>query len=322
MNHFSMIIGWFLLISLMLPEVRSAEGGVTATESDEGVLFRESDQDILFYQLKPKSLDGQFARSNYIHPLQDLDGNVITEDFPADHLHHRGIFWAWHQIRINGEPIADSWMCSNIEWEVRDIDLISHDDGSMTLRLKVHWNCPLPNQTESQSIAEEIVSLRVFPVVDEMRKLDFEIQLRALVDGLSIGGSEDEKGYGGFSARLRLRENTQFIGINGPVSPEFGQIEPGPAVDFSGTNGESLTGVAILCHPTLPQYPPPWVLRREKSMQNPVYPGRQAVEVSRTDPTIMRYRLVQHRGSLDSPSLEQLQQTYLEEFPVVESAGH
>ena len=60
------------------------------------------------------------ARSNYFHPLYDLDGTVLTEDFPKDHIHHRGIFWAWHQVRINGKTVQDQWVNRDSFWTVQD----------------------------------------------------------------------------------------------------------------------------------------------------------------------------------------------------------
>ena len=96
-----------------------AAGGIVAapleqaamriTKDPQGYWFTEGDTKVLFYQAERKALpDGQAARSNYFHPLYDLDGNVLTEDFPKDHIHHRGIFWAWHQVRINGTHRAGS----------------------------------------------------------------------------------------------------------------------------------------------------------------------------------------------------------------------
>ena len=46
--------------------------------------------------------------------------------------------------------------------------------------------------------------------------------------------------------------------------------------------------MAILCHPSNPGFPQPWVLRRTKSMQNPAYPGARPVALSRTEPLVLR----------------------------------
>ena len=50
----------------------------------------------------PEGLGPELARSCYIHPLYSLDGEVLTEDFPADHLHHHGLFWAWPAVEVRG----------------------------------------------------------------------------------------------------------------------------------------------------------------------------------------------------------------------------
>lgn len=70
----------------------------------EGVLVKQGEEKVFFYQREAKSKDGKYPRANYVHPLYGIDGAELTEDFPADHLHHRGIFWAWHQVII-GEKI-------------------------------------------------------------------------------------------------------------------------------------------------------------------------------------------------------------------------
>ena len=53
-------------------------------------------------------------RSTYIHPLYGLDGEVLTDDFPRDHYHHRGLFWAWPHVKIGGREL-DLWMLKGIE---------------------------------------------------------------------------------------------------------------------------------------------------------------------------------------------------------------
>ena len=97
------------------------QAAVRITKDPQGYWFHEADTKVLFYQAERKALpDGQAARSNYFHPLYDLDGNVLTEDFPKDHIHHRGIFWAWHQVRINGKTVQDQWVNRDSFWTVQD----------------------------------------------------------------------------------------------------------------------------------------------------------------------------------------------------------
>ena len=102
----------FLFLSLAAISQPLIAGSLMSSElTAEGILISENGKPVLFYQKNPKSKDGQFERANYIHPLYDLEGNVITEDFPADHLHQRGIFWTWHQILAGEKRLGDGWEC-------------------------------------------------------------------------------------------------------------------------------------------------------------------------------------------------------------------
>ena len=137
------------------------------------------------------------------------------------------------------------------------------------------------------------------------------ITLKALEDDLRLGGSDDEKGYGGFSPRFWLPADVRFTGRGGRIKPEVNAVQAGPWVDVSGSFASGKTsGIAMLAHPSLPVFPPPWILRDRASMQNPVYPGREPVLVSRAQPVVLRYRLVVHRGDAAQAGIDRLQAEY------------
>src|SRR5262245_47997573 len=39
-------------------------------------------------------------RASYVHPIYGLDGEVLTDNHPSDHLHHHGLFWGWPHTKI------------------------------------------------------------------------------------------------------------------------------------------------------------------------------------------------------------------------------
>jgi hypothetical protein len=45
-------------------------------------------------------------------------------------------------------------------------------------------------------------------------------------------------------------------------------------------------------------------------MQNPVFPGREAVDVPAERPLVLRYRLVVHRGTASHDDIERWQADY------------
>ena len=283
-------------------------------ETDQGFTFTEGKAKVMFYQRQHKSLNGKYSRANYIHPLYGLDGEIVTEDFPADHLHHRGIFWAWHQVWLGDKRLGDSWAARDFFWDVYDAKILDADSQSHALQVHVHWKSPLWTDANGNQIAfvKEITTIRVYRAQDYMRTIDFQISLLALEDGVRIGGSEDDKGYGGFAIRIRLPDDLSFTGSNGRVEPKTLSVEAGPWLDFSGAfhKDGKVSGLAILCHDSSPGYPQPWILRGKGSAQNPVYPGRYPILLSCEKPLVLRYRLIIHRGDAHHIYLDKLQAEY------------
>jgi len=109
----------------------------TVTETKTSLQISEAGKKVCAYQKIPDSKP--HSRSHYFHPVYDLSENVLTEDFPADHLHHHGLWWAWHQIRKNGKQIADGWMNDNIHWDVKKLTHSSMQDGGLLVIMNVDW---------------------------------------------------------------------------------------------------------------------------------------------------------------------------------------
>lgn len=297
------------LISILALSCAQQKAGLKAISNDEGIEIRQNDGGILFYQVKPKSLDGKYERSNYIHPLYSLKGNVITEDFPEDHLHHHGLYSAWHQVLLNGTPIADGWVNENISWKILD-SKVEGGGNTMAIRSEVLWVSPVRGDMEK--IVKEDLVVTVQPSNDQLRIIDYDMRLLPLKEGLAIGGSEDEKGYGGFSLRLKLPGDIKFIARGGEVQAQVVAVEAGPWMNFVGSfDGDAAgrSGIVVFSHPSNPGHPQPWILRKEKSMQNPAYPGRLPVTLSK-DGLALRYRMIVHNGSLNTSKIEKLYRDY------------
>jgi hypothetical protein len=287
---------------------------IRIVEDDEGFLVTEAGRKVLFYQRTPRSLEGKYTRADYVHPLYGLDGQILTEDFPADHRHHRGIFWAWHQVYVGEKRLGDGWSLNNISWDVHNAKVFTVDAQSRALQVRVFWKSPLwtDARSEQKPFIEETTTITVHRAEGDIRKIDFEIRLLALEDGVRLAGARNKKEYGGFSARIKLPDGMEFVGPAGPVEPILTPLPAAPWMDFSGDfNGNGMVnGLAILCHKSNPGYPESWILRRRRSMQNPVWPGREPVTLSRENPVILRYRLIIHRGNVHAVNLGQLQAEY------------
>lgn len=279
-------------------------------EEKNGVLsLYESNSPLFSYQKETRSENGQYPRANYIHPLYGINGEIITEDFPEDHLHHRGIFWTWHQLFVQGKRVADPWLCEGIRWKV-DSTVTKTDKNSASLKAVVYW---LTGKAKDKAVIREDV------LISYIRKkgfyeMDFDITLTALVNGVELGGSEDVKEYGGFSARIKTLDRITFLSENGEVVPENTPVDAGGWIhiipDYNpGQKGQ--TGIVLMSDPgELPSFQG-WILRKNQSMQNAAFPGRKPISIPKDKPLKFRNRLVVHSGALKKVEIEELYRNFV-----------
>ncbi len=270
----------------------------------DGFLFLEGKDSIFFYQKTIKNLNGTFGRLNYIHPLYGPGNSRLTEDFPADHLHHRGIFWAWHQILIDGAKVSDGWELKNFEQKITNFEFRLHK-GLGLMSTTVEWKSPLWENGQEAFIKEE-TQIQIHPKTGNYRRIDFEITLKALTDHIKIGGSDDEKGYGGFSLRLKLPEKVTFSGENGRVEPQNTAVDAGNILKIAGQflKDGKMGGIVIFSNPQNPAPATNWILRKSASMQNAAYPGRQTVSIPFDKPLTLKYSLLVFQGDLNTKQIK------------------
>lgn len=282
----------------------------TTVKSAEGIEIRENGKKVLFYQVRPKSVDDKYERAGYIHPLYSLNEKSLTDDMPKDHPYHRGIFWAWHQIIKNNKQLAEGWISENISWQPVKVK-VNKSKKSITLQSQVLWKCVLEHNTP-EAIIRENTKIKVHPSTSDYRIIDFDIQLFPLVDSLKIGGSDDEKGYGGFCLRLKLPEDISFVSQDKKIVPQETAVIAGPWMDITGSfEGSSLpkTGVVVFGNPSGTAHQP-WILRKVTSMQNVPYPGRTPIALPKTG-LKLTYRIIIHNGKMSNERIEKLYQEYI-----------
>ena len=301
----------FVLCFILLLSLSSLSQAqeLKAIEQKEGILVTEGQQKVLFYQKAINSLNGEYKKNHYIHPLYDLEGHVLTEDFPKGHLHQRGIFWAWHQVLLDGKKLADMWAIQNFTWDIKSVG-IQRMGKKLLLKPEVYWKSSNLTDNHGKKIpfVKENSTITIHPSENDMRMIDFNMHIQALKANLELGGSDNEKGYGGFSARIKLPENIKFIATYGEPEAKVTAVPASPWMDFVGSfhDPSSQSGLLILCHPSNPGFPHKWIIRDQGSMQNPVYPGRKPVAVEQSKPLMLRYRMVIHRKPITREKIKEL----------------
>jgi hypothetical protein len=245
---------------------------VDAVFAADGVTITDGGKSVLFYRTAAAD-PREAGRLNYVHPIWAPDGTVLTEDRPADHLHQRGAFWSWHQVIVNGKPAADGWFMKGLTFHVREKRFKSDSAGGGTLVVNADWI--VSSAPELDYVARETTKVRVYPLKDGARRIDFDTVITARADTLALGGSDDDKGYGGFSIRLVKPDRLAFGSGGKAVAPAIGPVEAGKAMGFAWTpgGGSPAWTVGLACKANGAPITR-WILRKELSMQNCVFPGR------------------------------------------------
>jgi len=299
--------GLLSIIVIMLLSAVAIAQPISMRIDEGGFWINEGKNKIFFYQREAKSLDGKYTRSNYLHPLMGLDGEVLTEDFPADHPHHRGVFWSWHQLWLNDKKIGDPWLAKDFQEDVKNVDFYQSKNGTGVLEANVKWNSSLASDCGTpRTIVNEHTKVTVHRAKGDYRRIDFRIELKAEVEGVKIGGSEDVKGYGGFSVRMKLADDMSFQDNISTVEPKRTAVNAESFVDISGPIGAEgkKAGICIVDHPDNP--PHKWILRDKKSMQNVAYPGSECIEIPTDNPVVLQYTLLVHRGDIADLNVEKI----------------
>jgi hypothetical protein len=250
---------------------------VVAEPAPDGIRLAEGGRPILFYRSRPEP-GREPWRVHYVHPLHSAGGAVLTEDAPADHLHHRGVFWAWRRVLVDGVQAGDGWVGRDLVLEVGPPAVSEQPDGSARIDSRVLWKVPIDGRAEA--IVEEHSAIRAFPVRDGRRRIEFEVRLRALRAGVAIAGTDDEKGYGGPSVRFGHGERISLRGDGRELRATPAALDAGEVVDFLWPSLAPPWPARVRASCSIEGRAwTHWVLRQEASMQNCAFPGRNPLEL-------------------------------------------
>jgi hypothetical protein len=221
-------------------------------------------------------------RSSYLHPVYAPDGTVITDDFPSDHYHHRGIFWTWPEVKVDGEQF-DLWGIQGIHqkfvrWIERKVD-----SSSARLVVENGW------YVGERKILKEVVEVVAHPSDSSHRVLDFRLTFEALEKPVSIAGSQDGKGYGGFCIRFAPREGPTLRTDAGRETKDTNLV-PHPWAALEGTFEGRRAGARIDIDTENPGFPNGWCLRHYGFL-GVNFPGLEPYTLQPGRPVVLKYRV-------------------------------
>ena len=270
---------------------------------------------------------GPYDRSSYIHPVWTPAGKVITGDFSPEHIHQRGIFFAWTKA-VFGEIDTEFWGLGKSGGRILVDDLgPSVIDGPVFARLVIHNK----GQVEGRTYFKEIWVIRVYALSEADIWL-FDVNVHQVPTDPQKPESPPKKAvsmvlpkihYGGMS----FRGPSQWLGSDSKdvaratargvefkdvkwLAPEVslnvltdaggdrksGDRSSARWIDYTGPLDGDWGGLAMFDHPSNPRYPTPLRVHPELPYFCYALVQNESYTVSSDEPLGLAYRFLVHSG--------------------------
>lgn len=252
--------------------------------------------------VKPRVTPGNrkyaVPRSDYIHPLYGLRGEVLTDDWVPDHPHHRGIYWAWPEVDWQGKR-GDLHALQQVFARPTGKIQATEGPGFAQIRAENEWRW-----NDQTPIVHEVAVLRAWRQTEAGRALDLEFQFTALGSDVQVA-RRGTKHYGGLNVRLSPLADQK---ITPWIDPPTAQPRMAWAHRSGTPRGASQpVAMTILQDPRNPGYPGDWVQFPEISWIQPTFPAAGTrFTITKDRPLVLRYRLWIHDKPLAAEAIREL----------------
>jgi hypothetical protein len=255
-----------------------------------------------------------YRRGGYIHPVLTPEGRLVTDDYPPDHLHHHGIWFAWTLTEFQGRK-PDFWNMGDGTGTVEFESILDVWSGPYIGGLKArHRYVDLSARTPTSVLTDvwEITAYALGRTGRPYRAFD-------VTSSQDILGSSPlvlpEYRYGG----IGLRGHRTWLGASGT---SFLTSEGRTRVDghatrarwcaMSGRADGRPVGIAVLDHPQNFRHPQPMRIHPTEPFFNyaPMQAGR--MEISPGTTYVSRYRFIVFDGQPDAAWLDTLWKAFAE----------
>jgi len=228
-------------------------------------------------------------RSNYIHPIYGLQGEMLTRDWSKDHPHHRGIYWAWPEVDF-GAKRGDLHALQIVF--ARPTGKINHQIESEFARIEAEnvwmWKDSIP-------IVREVALIQAYKESAQGRIIDLAFRFVALKDSITIA-RRGTTHYGGLNVRMQTPRQQKIT-----TYTDTSIVVPRRAwSDLSGlfTGAKTTSGLMVLQYFQNPDYPGDWVQYPDLAWCQPTFPASGTrYPLLKGKSLVLRFRIFIHSGT-------------------------
>jgi len=276
----------FLALTLAAVAARAAPPFEFRDITPESVELVEGSSPVYVYHhgaVHRTGAPAELARCCYLHPVYTPAGTVVTDDFPEDHYHHRGIFWAWPVVVVGAQRF-DGWVLRGLR--PRFGRWLAREAGATQARLAVEnaW------MAGDRPVVRETVEIVAFPASEGRRELRFRLSFEALGAPIELRGEPTQaKGYGGFSVRFAPRRQTVILTDAGRESADSDMV-PHRWAALEAVFAGRRASLRIDIDPAHPGFPNGWCLRHYGFL-GVNFPGLISYRLEPGRPLELRYKV-------------------------------
>ena len=273
----------------------------------------------------PAGIDPLYRRSGFIHPLATRSGLVVTDDFPPDHAHQHGLFFAWVNTTFDGRPV-DFWNQHKKTGRVGhspDEEGPTFGGGPIAAGLYaalLHEDLTAPGGPEKvlkERWGVEAYNVPGCVVVDFTSEMECAgakpLKLNKYIyGGLGYRGNRqwvDPSAQGEAPPDPSKSGHSDFTTSDGKHRGDGNHTRP-RWVDLSGEVDGKVAGLTILDHPGNFRFPQPVRLHPNKPYLSFAPEVLGEFEIVPGQAYVSRYRLIVHDGRPDPKLIERLWDDY------------
>jgi hypothetical protein len=298
-------------------KARRESTGVEVTRVQNRLEIKDRGHQVLSFVAEPAGLPSPdikpvFLRGGYIHPVFTPAGRMVTDDYPSDHYHHHGIWFAWTKTEFEGKH-PDFWNVGDgtgrVDFERVGKTWSGQVHGGFTSFQKY---VALTGAAPKTALNEEW-SVRVYNLGSEQAPY-FLFDIVATQECASKSPLIlDEYRYGGMGVRgareWKDKSKISFLTSEGKTRAD-GNATRGRWCHIGGPVEGQLVGIAVLDHPSNFRAPAPMRINPDDPFFNyaPSQLGR--FQIAPGKKFVLRYRYVVADGPPDPKLLEQLWNDY------------
>jgi hypothetical protein len=269
------------------------------------------------YQAQPGELPASgikeiFRRGGYIHPVYTPSGRVVTDDYPPDHYHHHGIWFAWTKTEFEGRH-PDFWNMGDGTGKVEFVALdetwsgavhggfvsrhryVDLSGSSPTTVLNEEWKMIVYNVGRGQ---------KPYSVFDMIVTHNCASSSPLVLPEYRYGGV----GFRGHRQWLK-KDNCFFLTSEGKDRGN-GHGTRARWCHIGGRIDGQLAGLAVLDHPTNFRAPQPMRINPDQPFFCYAPPLMGQWEITPGNPYVSRYRFIVYDGGPNKAELDRLWDDY------------